>query len=214
MAGYDPSNVENDVEGWSANKQPVGYAACRQALIGALKAERIKGYLHYDNSIDINGDPYSTFDIKESYVMTEGLADWLFEKGMRAGFFFPDSEPRREYLDLEHDRYAPKLAAAIRAWEAAGEDMKLRGTPKQRVEKWLRLHASEYGLTQKDGKPNESAIDAIARIANWKPEGGAPATPSKNEKPAGVQTMSRANIVRLKSFSATRSNDLDDDIPF
>jgi hypothetical protein len=43
--------------------------------------------------------------------------------------------------------------------------------------KWLREHAAEFGLTDDDGKPNETGIEEAAKVANWQPTGGAPKTP-------------------------------------
>ena len=52
-------------------------------------------------------------------------------------------------------------------------------TPKQALLKWLGEHAAEFELAGEDGKPNESGIEEIAKVANWKPEGGAPKTPGQ-----------------------------------
>ena len=43
--------------------------------------------------------------------------------------------------------------------------------------KWLREHASEYGLSDEEGKPNETGIDEVSKVANWQPKGGALKTP-------------------------------------
>jgi len=83
----------------------------------------------------------------------------------------------RDYLDPENPRYAPKLAAAIRAWEAV-EDPKGKH-PAQAIREWLTSNAKELGLLKDDGKPSKSAIEDIAKIANWQPKGGAPKTPGK-----------------------------------
>lgn len=216
IAGHDPSGIEKEIENWGPENQPDGYAACRQALIGAIGSERLAGYLHYEHSVDINGDPFSTLVPSESYVDASNITEWLSSKGMRSGFFFPEDDSPQDYLDPDNERFAPKLAAAVRAWEAAGSDPSLKGTPKQKVEKWLRLHASEFGLTQKDGNPNESAIGAIAKIANWRPEGGAPSTPS-TKKDSEVEPKKGRKVVKLKTVKRSgrgQSCELDDDIPF
>jgi hypothetical protein len=43
--------------------------------------------------------------------------------------------------------------------------------------KWLREHAADFGLSDEDGKPNETGIEEAAKVANWQPGGGAPKTP-------------------------------------
>ena len=79
------------------------------------------------------------------------------------------------YLDPLHPRYAPKLAAAVRAWMAA-EDSAGK-TPKQALSKWLRENAITFGLMSDEGKPNEQGIEECAKVANWRTDGGAPRTP-------------------------------------
>lgn len=209
IAGYDPASYEGDIECDPPSKQPLGYAACRQALIGAIEQRRLKGFLHYDEFDDIDGKLQRKLNVSASSILTDGIADWLRARGMRKGFFLPEDDSPKEYLDPEHERFAPKLAAAVLAWEAAGRDSTLKGTPKQRIEKWLRLHASEFGLTQKDGKPNESAIEAIARIANWKPEGGAPATPIRGSAKSPTEADAKGNVVALENGRTKKLKRLD-----
>jgi len=52
-------------------------------------------------------------------------------------------------------------------------------TPKQALAKWLREHAAEFGMTDDEGKPNETGIEEAAKMANWQPGGGAPKTPGE-----------------------------------
>ena len=68
-----------------------------------------------------------------------------------------------------------KLAAAVRAWQAVTDGNGKH--PKQALTKWLLSHAAEHGLTDEEGKPNETGIDQVASVANWQPGGGAPKTP-------------------------------------
>jgi hypothetical protein len=81
------------------------------------------------------------------------------------------------YLDPSHPRYSPKLAAAVRAWLAV-DDPKGKH-PKQALTAWLTKNASNFGLTNPDGRPNKEGIGDCAKVANWKPSGGAPTTPGK-----------------------------------
>jgi hypothetical protein len=84
-------------------------------------------------------------------------------------------EASEGYLDPSHPRFAPKLAAAVRAWQSvtnAGNR-----SPKQAIEKWLRANAAELGLTNPDGIPVNQAIEECSAVANWQPKGGAVKTP-------------------------------------
>lgn len=80
------------------------------------------------------------------------------------------------YLDPSHPRYAPKLAAAVRAWQAVTDAGKT--TPKQALDKWLRANAAEFGMINDVGKPVEAAVVECSTVANWNFIGGAPKTPS------------------------------------
>lgn len=121
-------------------------------------------------------------DWKLTTVATSDLKAWLASRGVVTGFFFPTAdESQPGYLDGSHPCYAPKLAAAIRAWEAVtSEPERLRGkTPKQALTKWLNEHAATYGLTKEDGTPNATGVEEAAKLTNWKPEGGASKTPGE-----------------------------------
>jgi hypothetical protein len=107
-------------------------------------------------------------------VSRDDLVAWLASRGVRTGFFFPNVKPSDEpdFLSRDNDRYAPKLAAAVRAWQAVTDPGKK--SPKQALEKWIREHAAEFGLTDDDGNPVNQAIEECSKVANWQQSGGAP----------------------------------------
>ncbi len=89
-------------------------------------------------------------------------------------------QPTPSYLNKQSPHYAPKLAAAVNAWLAVTSDEKYQDkgkSVKHNLECWLRDHAEQYGLTKGDGQPSNTAINEIAKVANWNPTGGAPKTP-------------------------------------
>lgn len=114
-------------------------------------------------------------DWSKTTVAVSNLVAWLESRGVRTGFFFPKETSDVEYLDPQNPRYAPKLAAAVKAWLAVTDTG--GNHPKKALAKWLREHAAEFGLTDDDGKPNETAIEEISKVCNWQPTGGAPRTP-------------------------------------
>jgi hypothetical protein len=182
IAGSDPSSDGEYVEGWSPESRPIGYEAAKTAISSALRRGTIKGQLvpHFEH--DINGyycgAIEGSINVKSSQVEVESLRAWLRGRGLQTGFFFPKMEVAQDYLDSHHPRFAPKLAAAVLAWLATASESATRGkSPKQALTKWLREHASEFGLTDDDGKPNETGIEEAAKVANWQPSGGAPKTP-------------------------------------
>jgi hypothetical protein len=110
-------------------------------------------------------------------VRVDDLRAWLQGRGFSTGFFFESNDQVSPYLDKKHPRYAPKLAAAIHAWLAwDGEAARIQ-SPKQSLMRWLREHAGEFDLVDANRKPNETGIEEVAKVANWKREGGAPKTP-------------------------------------
>lgn len=216
MAGHDPCGLEHNVEVMPPDDQPKGYIACRQALIGAIEEKRIRGWICIDECPNGFGNSDSRLNAEKSEVITGGIAPWLIEKGVRSNFFLNDTDAPEEFLDPNHERFAPKLAAAISAWKAVGAEKDPKGTPKQRIEKWLRLHAADYDLVQNDGRPNESAIMAISKIANWNLEGGAPVTPNVNVSGASKKADGSAKVIRLKKHAGAAAPNFepDEDITF
>ena len=112
-----------------------------------------------------------------STVNRDDLRSWLSSRGVKTGFFFPTATDAPDYLDPSNPRYAPKLSAAVRAWQAVTDPNGKH--PKQALAKWLREHAAEFRLTDDEGRPNETGIEEAAKVANWQPGGGAPKTPGE-----------------------------------
>jgi len=179
--GTDPSSDQVYVETWEPEKRPIGYEAAKAAITNALRGNAIKGKLIPRYEYDINGNSIGTIEdsinLMESRVDVESLRAWLASRGIRSGFFFPNATDTPDYLDSNHPRYAPKLAAAVRAWLATSEVNALKGkSAKQALLKWLREHAAEYKLSNDEGTPNEQGIEECAKVANWQDKGGAPKT--------------------------------------
>ena len=160
------------VESWSTEKRPKGYEAAKKAIINAFRDGEITG----KHTVDIPSLQRSPFNI---VIDVASLRAWLKRRGVRSGFFFPEESDTPSYLDSNHPNFAPKLAAAVKVWEAvSGEPDLMRGkTPKQAMMKWLRQHANDFGLIKEDGSPNETGIEEVAKVANWQEKGGAPKTP-------------------------------------
>jgi hypothetical protein len=151
--------------------------AARAAITSAI---RVGSLSTTHQSMDESG----ALDVDKTNVAVGALKVWMRTKGVRNDFFCPDVLGTAGYLDPNHPHYAPKLAAAVRAWQAVTTDASLRNngrSVKQNLEQWLTDHASELGLLKKkDGKPNSEAItEQIAKVANWDEDGSAPKTPRR-----------------------------------
>ncbi len=185
VAGEDPAALANEVERLDPESRPRKYEAAKYAIKQALLKGRIAGEMFPELDYDQNGNPEGpipgTVDVHRSVVEVESLRHWLEGRGFRSGFFFPATAGQPDYLDTNHPHYAPKLAAAVKAWLANQRDEDLRGKhPKQALLKSLRETATEFGLTDDEGKPMETTIGEIAKIANWQQKGGAPKTPGQD----------------------------------
>ena len=212
VVGVDPSEYSH-VENWAMEKRPVGYDAAKTAIVNGLKRGDIEGTVTTEPETDQHGTYIGQsvyIDIGASIISVESLRVFLSRRGISTGFFFPDGFDDRSYLDSENAFYAPKLAAAVMAWESVSSDEALLNgkTPKQAIEKWLREHATEFDLTGDDGNPVGGAIDQIAKVTNWKPGGGAAKTPT----PPQV----RGNPTPPKKDKENQIDDLnlDSEIPF
>jgi len=205
IAGEDPSK-NGYVESWEMHKRPQGYEAAKTAILNALKRGDIEGEITWHPECDQNGNTVgdnSTADIANSIVSVLSLRGFLKKRGISSGFFFPDDFDDRNYLDRNNSYYAPKLAAAVAAWEnVTSNDQLLNGkTPKQAIEKWLREHASEYYLTGADGNPVAAAIEQISKVSNWKPEGGAAKTPTPPQVTGNPTTPEKNDANQTDSSS-------------
>jgi hypothetical protein len=182
IADCDPSSDASYIETWSPKQRPPGYEAAKTAISNALRRGAITGRLIPLYEHDINGNVCDaieeSIDLSSSRIDVKSLRGWLAGRGLKTGFFFPEEQDFGDYLDSRHPRYAPKLAAAVLAWRATENESAISGkSPKQALMKWLREHAADFGLTDEDGKPNETGIEEAAKVANWQPTGGAPKTP-------------------------------------
>lgn len=174
----EPQSVSQYVEGWDDEKKPEGYLAVRNGLVAAIRSETLAGEIinpTYEDpqmgGIEID---YSRIDYQSSYVYLTALANWLMERDYFVSFFTYSSKKETGFRDKSHPRYSAKLSAVVEAWEAFDEGSGEPGTVKQRIEKWLRLNAARFGLTNEDGNPSETVIKSLATVANWATAGGAP----------------------------------------
>lgn len=194
VTGNEPQGLAEYVENYDAHKRPTGYAAVKAGIISGIQNKSLQGQLTYVQYQGHGGWEVdeTRYDYAASTVEVNSLIKWLSSRGFSSGYFFADDDSNAGLRDPNHPRYAPKLAAAVAAWESFDEASSAPGTAKQKLAKWLRLHAAKYGLTDDDGKPRETVIEQLATIANWATKGGAPKAES------------------AEPFS----NDLDDEIPF
>lgn len=216
IAGYDPSEFENDYYDRWANEVKIEISPYLNAVKNAASNEKFKFREIHNEYRD------REIDWDASLIDIESFTQWLHTRNFNDGFFACGVGESDRLSDAQSEFYAPKLAAAVRAWnEVTSNPEALNGkTPKKALEIWLRKHANEYGLTNKDGGPNELGIEEICKVANWKPSGGASPTPTLSAKPS-LETIPASRKARprpptLRSQPPTRqvAEIIDGDIPF
>jgi hypothetical protein len=183
-----PYLVEYEDEGsYHAIQKNALFQAALSALMMAVRIKRLQAQIAYLGKYqhvryvgaESEGywEPIGEIDPLGTIVEVDHLRAWLESRGVKTGFFFAIGNDAPDYLDPNNSRYAPKLAAAVQAWLSVTEPNGRH--PKQALAKWLREHAAEFGLTDDEGKPNETGIEEAAKVANWQPGGGAPKTPNE-----------------------------------
>ena len=144
IVGREPTS-DNQYDAEQGSQPPVGYEATREAIKSGLLRGALAGEIIPRRGSGLDGSPGSgdwlqgTVDIFKSKVEVASLKNWLSARGVETGFFFsPKPSGKAEYLDPHHPRYAPKLAAAVRAWLATEGKFATKGKPpKTLLEEWL-----------------------------------------------------------------------------
>jgi hypothetical protein len=182
---YETAHLEIEVLNTRIpNEQELQYV--ESLRIGSIQGNRVPEY-EYDINGNRCGAIEGSFDLACSTVRVASLKRWLRDRGFTTGFFFPAKSDTPDYLNPKHPRYAPKLAAAISAWLAVGDENLRRGkSAKSAMSLWLTTNYRTLGLIHKRdneknktkvGDINKLAIQEAAKIANWEDEGGSPKTP-------------------------------------
>ena len=173
----------------------ISYDPILKALQKDIRTEKLWANIvyDYDNQYSRN-EPEIYWD--KTTIGVSMLKEWLISKNCKPSFFFADTSNVADYLNKNHPRYSPKLAASVKAWLAMEDDNLIRGkTPKTAMESFLTNNYKEFGLIHnqdssnhgyKKGDINKGAITEIAKIANWNDKGGAPSTPLSEPIPSLV----------------------------
>ncbi len=177
MCECDPADFQDHIEIKKRKYQPQGYYACKSAVLAAIESGVVTGEIVTEIFGVDEESPIEDINLLKSYVTYDSLSLWLKSKGFKSEFFFPEKSVVNDCENTAHCCFAPKLAAAVAAWKSVSSSTFSPGSPKQQISAWVRKNALRYGLTDSEGKPNETAINEIAKVANWRPQGGAPKTP-------------------------------------
>lgn len=212
----DPSEIEEYIENWDSQNQPTGYIAVKNALITAIERQEIyaekvykKTPLNPNYSFETN-NPVDELNIFLTKVSAYSVLKFLTDKPIISKFFSGASNCSDQF-DESGEFYSPKLAAANEAWKAVTtEKHRLnKTTPKKALIKWLEENAEKFDLINNDGSLNKSGIEEVAKIANWKSQGGAPTLTAQYSEPKLESPAPTSN-----KKAAFIDDDWDDDISF
>lgn len=213
LKGYHPADYADDDNGnWPDIVRRETYALIH-AIQREVSAKRIKA--------EISGFDFDVgIDWRKTVIFVESIDEWLSSRGRpMLSTMLSGAAETKAITDRGNPFFAPKLAAAVRAWEYVSRHPETLNNkrPKTAIQDWLKSNASELGLVKPDGALNRTAIDEIAAVANWDQAGGAPATgiangttPRLSPNPHEI----RKNHPEDSRQSQGNSTTWDDDIPF
>jgi hypothetical protein len=180
IANIDPAECQDYVIKDKEINRPANFTAYFEAIKNSIRAKKIEANLELYIGYGQSGEEINW---SETTIAVDELKAWLLSNNFKPVFFFGENSKEPGYLNKKSPYYAPKLAAAIRAWEAVSTNKKYKDngkTPKQNLMHWLKLHAAEYDLIKEDGEINVNAIEEqVSKVANWNDKGGASKTPSR-----------------------------------
>ena len=168
--GIDPLSVDINGEPFKQHESYKRYITTSRGL-----TERIR-YRDVKHMVRKLGEPRAG-NVVPPYIpdwdrtkMTFEAARTLLRKNCIFSEFFEVSG-QLDLLDPDHERYSPKLAAAVKAWLVMQDPAQLKGRrPKKAMEAWIIKNPSEYS---KDNTVlSNRAIGECTKVANWKPKGG------------------------------------------
>ena len=172
IAGYDPQVVDNCRNDAEFEQKFPGFSTVENALENAILTGTLKAKAEYIE------DPLNfsiKLSVKKTTIQMDILRNWVENRGVKTDFFSTRTQKKYkpDFLDKNHQNYAPKLAAAVNAWHAVNENPTLmeEKTVKQALLGWLYENADQFGLIKRDGSHNKLGIDEIAKVSNWHPKG-------------------------------------------
>ena len=189
IAGCSPSKVFED---WNDNERyyrlntdktdPLNaqevFDLSLKAMIHAIERGLLKADIHVAVSSsfyrlskkDLSSDWMAIYGIDptQTTVTRDDLKEWLEQRGVYPTMLFPNGR-KDDYMNRQHDHYAPQLALCVRAWEVAQTATIEGETQKQFIEKWMRENASDFGV---DNKSDAKIFERLATVSNWNKKGG------------------------------------------
>ena len=151
ICGIPPSEIRDVGDGRfvyiaddESDTRGKNFKAALKSIINSVNARNLRTVsTAYSNTFTYlpEGAPFSSMvevakvqniDPGNTLVSESSLKEWLSSRGFKTGFFFPEGETA-DYLTKDHPKYAPKLAACVRAWQYVIKLPDNGKTPKQNI---------------------------------------------------------------------------------
>lgn len=173
---YMPKSMERN----AASKRTEEFKTVATSLERAIEAGNL--------AATTKQEPEQSLNIRQphrwaaTFIEKHALVYWLDENGLPRGIFskIQARKPTAQllaYLDPTSPYYSHSLAAAIAGHNYAASQ-NLNKKVKDAIKKWIRAENASGRLLDENGKEwTDTALEAIAKVANWNKEGGAPTTP-------------------------------------
>lgn len=99
------------------------------------------------------------------------LRAWLQSRGLSTGFFFPtqSAEDLNDFMNPDHDHFAPELDLAVKAWRALSSVRKTPGGATAAIRAWLDANPEAWAG---DGAVSNECKERIKVVVNWNKRGG------------------------------------------
>ena len=179
IAGGDPSNQDSEHEElldqrvfFKRTTGHTGFTAAFTALKSAVQREQLKTLRQFKSDMD-EADGREP-DWTKTMIDVDDLKNWLRGRGFTSGFFFPAAPAEiSEFLDPNHDHFAPELALAVAVWNALSSQQRFPFGPKAAIKNWIAENPNAW-----NGKEplSNAGMERIATLVNWQSIGGAPRT--------------------------------------
>ena len=141
------------------------------ALCDDIESSKLPAKKEFSEKFEYSeGREVTVLDVYSTKIAYEDLIVWMHDRNKTLGTLSQIESNQLGYLNREHERYAPKLHAAVDAWlEFEGIKVPKGKSVKGDLKDWLYKHAKDYKLIKSDGKFNEEGIEDCAKVANWDP---------------------------------------------
>lgn len=160
--GYmlDPNDTSGDVRDGEAR-------LCQEFFIQADEPDQDFSYENDYPQVILVTEP----NWLRTTIAVDDVRHWMDRKGRRPAFFFPAENVAApdDFMDPDHDHFAPELDLAVKAWRAFVSVRKTPGGTTTAIRKWLDENPQAWAG---EGEVSNECKDRLKTVVNWNKRGG------------------------------------------